>query len=84
MLLDLFFCRSDHQMMSRPLSAVGYRRPLCHHAHMAMMMRADMRYKVGCTFLPVRSKPHDVQVYICSRKHDRTDSLFVMKKVSMI
>ncbi|XP_017295220.1 kinesin-like protein KIF3B [Kryptolebias marmoratus] len=35
----------DHQMMSRPLSAVGYRRPLSHHAHMAMMMRPDMRYK---------------------------------------
>ncbi|XP_075951618.1 kinesin-like protein KIF3B isoform X2 [Anarhichas minor] len=35
----------DHQMMSRPLSAVGYRRPLSHHAHTAMMMRPDMRYK---------------------------------------
>ncbi|XP_072222847.1 kinesin-like protein KIF3B [Leuresthes tenuis] len=35
----------DHQMMSKPLSAVGYRRPLSHHARMAMMMRPDMRYK---------------------------------------
>nr|QBH87853.1 kinesin-like protein KIF3B [Larimichthys polyactis] len=35
----------DHQMMTRPLSAVGYRRPLSHHARMAMMMRPDMRYK---------------------------------------
>ncbi|XP_068589989.1 kinesin-like protein KIF3B [Cebidichthys violaceus] len=35
----------DHQMMSRPLSAVGYRRPLSHHARTAMMMRPDMRYK---------------------------------------
>ncbi|XP_034551878.1 kinesin-like protein KIF3B [Notolabrus celidotus] len=35
----------DHQMMSRPQSAVGYRRPLSHHAHVAMMMRPDMRYK---------------------------------------
>ncbi|KAM6929405.1 kinesin-like protein KIF3B [Lycodopsis pacificus] len=35
----------DHQMMSRPLSAVGYRRPLSHHAHTAMMMRPAMRYK---------------------------------------
>ncbi|KAM4563236.1 kinesin-like protein KIF3B isoform 1-T2 [Odontesthes bonariensis] len=35
----------DHQMMSKPLSAVGYRRPLSHHARMALMMRPDMRYK---------------------------------------
>ncbi|XP_071774794.1 kinesin-like protein KIF3B [Centroberyx gerrardi] len=35
----------DHQMMSRPLSAVGYRRPLSHHARMAMIMRPDIRYK---------------------------------------
>ncbi|XP_041859765.1 kinesin-like protein KIF3B [Melanotaenia boesemani] len=35
----------DHQMMSRPLSAVGYRRPLSQHARMAMIMKPDMRYK---------------------------------------
>ncbi|CAN9515907.1 unnamed protein product [Ophioblennius macclurei] len=35
----------DHQMRTRPLSAVGYSRPLSHHARMAMMMRADTRYK---------------------------------------
>ncbi|XP_078110381.1 kinesin-like protein KIF3B [Sander vitreus] len=35
----------DHQMMTRPLSAVGYRRPLSQHARMAMMMRPEMRYK---------------------------------------
>ncbi|KAM3872427.1 kinesin-like protein KIF3B [Diretmus argenteus] len=35
----------DHQMMTRPLSAVGYRRPLSQHARMAMMMRPDIRYK---------------------------------------
>ncbi|XP_014822994.1 PREDICTED: kinesin-like protein KIF3B [Poecilia mexicana] len=35
----------DHQMMSRPPSAVGYRRPLSHHAHIAMRMKPDMRYK---------------------------------------
>eukprot|EP00064_Thunnus_orientalis_P008516 superscaffoldBa00001015_g8539 len=35
----------DHQMMTRPLSAVGYRRPLSQHAHMAMMIKPDMRYK---------------------------------------
>uniref|UniRef100_A0A3Q3MA17 Kinesin-like protein n=1 Tax=Mastacembelus armatus TaxID=205130 RepID=A0A3Q3MA17_9TELE len=34
----------DHQMMSRPLSAVGYQRPLAHHAHMAMMTK-PWRYK---------------------------------------
>ncbi|MEQ2278122.1 hypothetical protein XENORESO_012882 [Xenotaenia resolanae] len=31
--------------MSRPPSAVGYRRPLSHHAHIAMRMKPDMRYK---------------------------------------
>uniref|UniRef100_A0A3Q4BQA1 Kinesin-like protein n=1 Tax=Mola mola TaxID=94237 RepID=A0A3Q4BQA1_MOLML len=35
----------DHQMMTRPLSAVSYKRPLCRHAHVAMMMRPDVRYK---------------------------------------
>ncbi|XP_062419058.1 kinesin-like protein KIF3B [Pungitius pungitius] len=35
----------NHQMMSRPLSTVGYRRPLSHHARMAMIMRPEMRYK---------------------------------------
>ncbi|KAM9343069.1 kinesin-like protein KIF3B [Pholidichthys leucotaenia] len=35
----------DHQMMTKPLSAVGYRRPLSHHARMAMMLRPDTRYK---------------------------------------
>ncbi|XP_053280581.1 kinesin-like protein KIF3B isoform X1 [Pleuronectes platessa] len=35
----------EHQMMTRPLSAVGYRRPLCHHARVAMMMKPDTRYK---------------------------------------
>ncbi|XP_030590418.1 kinesin-like protein KIF3B isoform X2 [Archocentrus centrarchus] len=35
----------DHQMMSRPLSAVGYWRPLSHHAHRAMMLMPDTRYK---------------------------------------
>lgn len=35
----------DHQMMSRPRSAVGYRRPLSHHARVSMMMRPEMRYK---------------------------------------
>lgn len=36
---------SDHQMMKRPVSAVGYRRPLSQHARMAMLMRPDVRYK---------------------------------------
>ncbi|KAI9545289.1 Kinesin-like protein kif3b [Dissostichus eleginoides] len=35
----------DQQMMTRPLSAVGYRRPLSQHARKSMMMRPDMRYK---------------------------------------
>ncbi|XP_066527443.1 kinesin-like protein KIF3B [Hoplias malabaricus] len=35
----------DQQMMTRPMSAVGYRRPLSHHARMAMMMRPDARYR---------------------------------------
>lgn len=35
----------DHQMMTRPLSAVGYKRPLSHHSRVAMMMKPDIRYK---------------------------------------
>lgn len=46
--VPLCACFSDHQMMTRPLSAVGYRRPLSHHARMAMMLRSDIRYKVSC------------------------------------
>ncbi|XP_076022411.1 kinesin-like protein KIF3B [Genypterus blacodes] len=34
----------DHQMMTRPLSAVGYKRPLCHHARTAIKTGADSRY----------------------------------------
>uniref|UniRef100_A0A673J092 Kinesin-like protein n=1 Tax=Sinocyclocheilus rhinocerous TaxID=307959 RepID=A0A673J092_9TELE len=37
--------QSDQQMMKRPVSAVGYRRPLSQHARMAMLMRPDVRYK---------------------------------------
>lgn len=43
---------SDHQMMSRPLSAVGCRRPLSHYARMAMITRPEMRYKVSCSRFP--------------------------------
>ncbi|XP_063064898.1 kinesin-like protein KIF3B [Engraulis encrasicolus] len=35
----------DQKMMTRPVSAVGYRRPLSQHARLAMMMRPDVRYK---------------------------------------
>ncbi|XP_061649610.1 kinesin-like protein KIF3B isoform X1 [Phyllopteryx taeniolatus] len=35
----------DPRMMSRPQSALGFRRPLSHHACMAMMISLDMRYK---------------------------------------
>lgn len=35
----------DQQMMTRPVSAVGYRRPLSQHARTAMMMRPDVRYR---------------------------------------
>ncbi|XP_077368123.1 kinesin-like protein KIF3B [Festucalex cinctus] len=35
----------DHQMMSRPQSAIGFRRPLCNHARVAMKDRPDLRYK---------------------------------------
>ncbi|XP_054633535.1 kinesin-like protein KIF3B [Dunckerocampus dactyliophorus] len=35
----------DREMLSRPQSAVGFRRPLSHHARMAMMISLDMRYK---------------------------------------
>ncbi|XP_068190294.1 kinesin-like protein KIF3B isoform X1 [Antennarius striatus] len=36
---------NDHEMMTRPSSAVGYRTPLCHFARQAMMTRPDIRYK---------------------------------------
>uniref|UniRef100_A0AAV2M0K9 Kinesin-like protein n=1 Tax=Knipowitschia caucasica TaxID=637954 RepID=A0AAV2M0K9_KNICA len=36
---------NDDQHMSRPLSAVGYRRPLSRHSRVAMMMKPDPRYK---------------------------------------
>lgn len=32
-------------MMKRPVSAVGYRRPLSQHARMSMMVRPDVRYR---------------------------------------
>ncbi|XP_077466910.1 kinesin-like protein KIF3B [Stigmatopora argus] len=35
----------NHQMMSRPQSAIGFRRPLCNHAQTAMKDSPDMRYK---------------------------------------
>uniref|UniRef100_A0A673Z2A7 Kinesin-like protein n=1 Tax=Salmo trutta TaxID=8032 RepID=A0A673Z2A7_SALTR len=37
--------RFDQQMMTRPVSAVGYRRPLSQHARTSMVMKADVRYK---------------------------------------
>ncbi|KAK3519458.1 hypothetical protein QTP70_029775, partial [Hemibagrus guttatus] len=37
--------QDDQQMMRRPVSAVGYRRPLSQHARMAMMMRPKPRYR---------------------------------------
>uniref|UniRef100_A0A8B9JPG4 Kinesin-like protein n=1 Tax=Astyanax mexicanus TaxID=7994 RepID=A0A8B9JPG4_ASTMX len=37
--------QDDQQMMTRPVSAVGYRRPLSQHARMSMMMRPDARYR---------------------------------------
>ncbi|XP_018593122.2 kinesin-like protein KIF3B isoform X2 [Scleropages formosus] len=37
--------QENQQMMTRPVSAVGYRRPLCHHARMAMVMRPGTRYR---------------------------------------
>uniref|UniRef100_A0A8C2FRQ5 Kinesin-like protein n=1 Tax=Cyprinus carpio TaxID=7962 RepID=A0A8C2FRQ5_CYPCA len=37
--------QTDQQMMKRPVSAVGYRRPLSQHARVAMLMRPDVRYK---------------------------------------
>lgn len=35
----------DQQMMTRPVSAIGYKRPLSQHARSAMMMRPDVRYR---------------------------------------
>ncbi|XP_051913806.1 kinesin-like protein KIF3B [Hippocampus zosterae] len=35
----------DHQMMNRPQSAIGFRRPLSNHARIAMKDSPDVRYK---------------------------------------
>ncbi|XP_037131653.1 kinesin-like protein KIF3B [Syngnathus acus] len=35
----------EHQMMGRPQSAIGFRRPLSNHARMAMKDSPDVRYK---------------------------------------
>ncbi|XP_072270355.1 kinesin-like protein KIF3B [Pyxicephalus adspersus] len=35
----------NQQMMRRPVSAIGYKRPLSRHARMAMMVRPDPRYR---------------------------------------
>ncbi|KAJ8370742.1 hypothetical protein SKAU_G00107700 [Synaphobranchus kaupii] len=35
----------DQQMMTRPVSAVGYKRPLSQHARTAITMRPDVRYR---------------------------------------
>nr|XP_033819712.1 kinesin-like protein KIF3B isoform X2 [Geotrypetes seraphini] len=35
----------NQQMMKRPVSAVGYKRPLSQHARMSMMIRPEARYK---------------------------------------
>ncbi|KAM8946076.1 kinesin-like protein KIF3B [Pelodytes ibericus] len=35
----------NQQMMRRPISAVGYKRPLSQHAKMSMMVKPDARYR---------------------------------------
>uniref|UniRef100_A0A8C5PVY2 Kinesin-like protein n=1 Tax=Leptobrachium leishanense TaxID=445787 RepID=A0A8C5PVY2_9ANUR len=35
----------NQQMMKRPVSAVGYKRPLSQHAKMCMMMKPDAKYR---------------------------------------
>ncbi|XP_053555028.1 kinesin-like protein KIF3B [Bombina bombina] len=35
----------NQQMMRRPVSAVGYKRPLCQHARMSMMVRPEPRHR---------------------------------------
>uniref|UniRef100_A0A2I3GHM7 Kinesin-like protein n=1 Tax=Nomascus leucogenys TaxID=61853 RepID=A0A2I3GHM7_NOMLE len=35
----------NQQMMKRPVSAVGYKRPLSQHARMSMMIRPEARYR---------------------------------------
>uniref|UniRef100_A0A670IDN4 Kinesin-like protein n=2 Tax=Sauria TaxID=32561 RepID=A0A670IDN4_PODMU len=37
----------NQQMMKRPVSAVGYKRPLSQHAKMSMMVRPEARYRVS-------------------------------------
>lgn len=41
------FFSSNQQMMKRPVSAVGYKRPLSQHARTSMMIRPEARYRVS-------------------------------------
>ncbi|XP_010626755.1 kinesin-like protein KIF3B isoform X2 [Fukomys damarensis] len=41
----------NQQMMKRPVSAVGYKRPLSQHARMSMMIRPESRYRAENTML---------------------------------
>ncbi|XP_061908773.1 kinesin-like protein KIF3B [Entelurus aequoreus] len=47
----------DHQMMSRPQSAIGFRRPLSNHARTAMKDSLDMRYKAENLLLLTMDMP---------------------------
>lgn len=42
-----FFFSSNQQMMKRPISAVGYKRPLSQHARTFMMQHTEARYRVS-------------------------------------
>lgn len=67
----------NQQMMKRPVSAVGYRRPLSQHARMSMMVRPDVRYRVrrlySC-FSPLC--PGGVLIYVNPLTHLQSHNLY--------
>lgn len=46
-------------MMKRPVSAVGYKRPLSQHARISIMSRTEARYRVSPDVVePLSLHPH--------------------------
>lgn len=54
----------DQLMMNRPQSAVGYKRPLCHRARIAMMMKPEVRYQAdNILMLELEQTPRSTKDY---------------------
>lgn len=69
-------------MMKRPVSAVGYRRPLSQHARMAMLMRPDVRYKVcwHCSHNPPHITTQRLRLQHSLTLYSDTDELRRIKR----